>query len=201
MKNKILIILGIVLLIVVVAGAWFYFGKTENPEINNNQNQEEQTGGNMLVKDGFSIVLPKGWTESAGTAEGITALAFDPNEQITEEAAKKMSFASYLSIGQDSSQNKSMSDYVVYTKQELQKALGAVEFTNEQSLTINSKEAYTLEMKLSQENINFKVLMVLIAGDNGDVWVVSFNTLESMWNGYKDAFYDSAESFVVKKLN
>jgi len=101
MKNKILIILGIVLLIVVVAGVWFYFGKIENPEINKNQNQEEQTGGNMLVKDGFSIVLPKGWTESAGTAEGITALAFDPSEQITEEAAKKMSQSwnpSYLFI-------------------------------------------------------------------------------------------------------
>ena len=56
-------------------------------------------------------------------------------------------------------------------------------------------------MEISQENINFKVLMVLITGDYDDIWVVSFNTLESMWNGYKDAFYNSAESFVVKKLN
>jgi FtsZ-interacting cell division protein ZipA len=201
MKNKVLIIVGVVLLIIIVVGVWFYLDKTENSKLNQNQNQEEQTNGNMLVKDGFSIILPKGWMESQGTAEGITALAFDPQEQITEEAAKKISFASYLSIGQDSSQEKSMSDYVVYTKQELQKALGAVEFTNEQSLTINSKEAYALEMRLSQENINFKILMVLIKGDYNDVWVVSFNTLDSMWNGYKDAFYNSAKSFIVKKLN
>jgi hypothetical protein len=201
MKNKVLIILGVVLLIVVVGGVWFYFGKTENQEINKNQNQEEQAGGNMLVKDGFSIVLPKGWTESAGTVEGVAALAFDPNEQITDEAAKSISFASYLSIGQDSLQDKSINDYLVYTKQELQKALGVAEFINEQSLAINSKEAYSLEMQLNQENINFRVLMVLIAGDNGDVWAVSFNTLESMWNDYKDAFYNSAKSFIVKKLN
>jgi len=196
MKNKILIIVGVVLLIVVVGGLWFYFGKTGVPA-----NTEKELEGNMLVKDGFSIILPKGWMESQGTAEGITALAFDPNEQIAEEAAKKISFASYLSIGQDAPQEKSMSDYVTYTKEELKKALGAVEFTNEQALTINSKDAYAIEMELSQEEINFKVLMVLIKGDYDDVWVVSFNTLKSMWNGYKDAFYNSAESFVVKKLN
>jgi len=196
MKNKILVIAGIILLIVVVGGLWFYFGKTGMPV-----NTEKELGGNMLVKEGFSIVLPKGWVESEDMAEGITALAFDPNEQITEEAAKKISFASYLSIGQDSSQEKNMNDYVAYTKQELQTALGSVEFTNEKSLTINSKDAYALEMEISQENINFKVLMVLITGDYDDIWVVSFNTLESMWNGYKDAFYNSAESFVVKKLN
>ena len=197
MKNNILIIVGIVLLVVVVGGLWFYFGKTGAPA-----NTEKELEGNMLVKDGFSMTLPKGWMESQGTAEGITALAFDPNEQITDEAAKKISFASYLSIGQDSSQqDKSMSDYVAYTKEELKKALGVMEFTNEQALTINSKEAYALEMGLNQENINFKILMVLIQGDYNDVWVVSFNTLDSMWNGYKDAFYDSAESFIVKKLN
>ena len=196
MKNKILVIAGIILLIVVVGGLWFYFGKTGMPV-----NTEKELGGNMLVKEGFSIGLPKGWVESEDMAEGITALAFDPNEQITEEAAKKISFASYLSIGQDSSQEKNMNDYVAYTKQELQTALGSVEFTNEKSLTINSKDAYALEMEISQENINFKVLMVLITGDYDDIWVVSFNTLESMWNGYKDAFYNSAESFVVKKLN
>ena len=103
MKNKILVIAGIILLIVVVGGLWFYFGKTGMPV-----NTEKELGGNMLVKEGFSIVLPKGWVESEDMAEGITALAFDPNEQITEEAAKKISFASYLSIGQDSSQEKNM---------------------------------------------------------------------------------------------
>jgi hypothetical protein len=201
MKNKVLIIVGVVLLIIIVVGVWFYLDKNKISDTSPELNQEEQTSGNMLVKDGFSIVLPKGWMESQGTAEGITALAFDPQEQITEEAAKKISFASYLSIGQDFSQEKSMSDYVAYTKEELKKALGVVEFTNEQALTINSKEAYALEMGLNQENINFKVLMVLITGDYNDVWVVSFNTLNSMWDGYKDAFYNSAKSFIVKKLN
>src|SRR3989344_3433434 len=49
------------------------------------------------------------------------------------------------------------------------------------------------------QNINFKILMVIVKGQGDDVWVMSFNTTKSSWEGYKKTFYDIANSFSLKK--
>jgi hypothetical protein len=200
MKSKILIIAAIVLLIIIVAGVWFYLNKTENSNISPeaNQNNENQEEGKMLVKDDFSIILPQGWAESPAAVEGVSALAYNTQESLTDKPANDIGFVSYFSVAPDVLGDYDMAGYKEYAKESLQAVLGSVQYSNEQKFSINNKEAYAIEMDLNQESVDFKVLMFFIKGNNNDVWTLSFNTVASAWNDYKDSFYQSVESFIVK---
>lgn len=200
MKNKVLIIAAVVLLIIIVVGVWFYLDKNKNSNngIESNKNNINQEEEKMLVKDDFSIVLPQGWSESPAVMEGVSALAYNAQENLIDETAKNIGFVSYFSVAPDVLGGRDMAGYVEYAKGTLQEALGSIQFSNEQSLVINNKEAYAVAMDLNQEKVDFKVLMFFIKGNNNDVWTLSFNTVASAWNDYKDSFYQSAESFIVK---
>ena len=91
-----------------------------------------------------------------------------------------------------------MAGYKEYAKESLQAVLGSVRYSNEKKFSINNKEAYAIEMDLNQEGVDFKVLMFFVRGNNNDVWTLSFNTVASAWDSYKDSFYQSVESFIVK---
>jgi len=212
MKNKSLILALIILGIVLVILVGVYFIQKNKALINPSgqdgstttsqtvvENQEGVGGdANKIVTDDFSIDLPDGWKQTAASM-GATAMAVNSNEHISDPAAQKINFQSYFAVSYETLQGKSMNDFLQIVKNGLSQTIPNVVFTKEQNMTIDGRIAHAIEAELTQQGVDFKVLVVLVAGQGEDVWVLSFNTTKSSWDGYKETFYSIANSFSVKK--
>lgn len=199
MKKKIIIIALVLLVIVAIALMGFYFIKQNKSQINFPKNNEQQNQNNAIATEDFSINLPAGWSKTINTVTGVTAMAANPNEKINDSAAQKINFKSYLAISFGILEGKTMSEYMQSVKSELQTAVPSVVFTNEKEVTINGRSARAVEVEITQQGIDFKVLIVVVKGNNDDVWLLSYNTTKSAWDEYKEAFSNSVNSFIIKK--
>lgn len=210
MKNKTIIIVLIILGVVLAALIGSYFikqnklptpmGNRGGKESGAGENNQANTGQlqNKLITDDFSIDLPAGWEQTA-PAMGVSAMAVNKNEKLDDPAAQKINFKSYFAVIYDTFQGKSMSEYLQTVKNGLSQTISSVVFTKEQDMTINGSSAHAIEAELTQQGVNFKILIVVVAGQAEDVWVISFNTTKSSWDGYKETFYSVADSFSLKK--
>jgi len=208
MKNKIAIIVSVIAVVVAV-GIIFYFiqknkapsNSVENttppsqPEVNNQITPEPSQG--KLVTDDFEISLPEGWRKTA-PAVGASAMAVKADEQLTDPAAQKINFKSYFAVSYDTLQEKSLSEYLQSVKSQLQQTISDAVFAQEHDTTINGKAARAFEASFAQQGVNYKILMVAVQGAGDDVWVISFNTLQSTWTEYQKVFSDIANSFRLK---
>ncbi len=213
MKNKVLIF-GLIILVIASAIALFYFSKKDNslvdlPEnvVQDNQSgneakEDNQTGDgqlqNKLVTDDFEINLPEGWIQITPTL-GASAMAVNNNEQSSDPAVQKINFKSYLAVSYDTLQGRSLSEYMQAVKIGLQELVPGVSFAEEHDATINGRFARAIEADMTQQGVDFKVLMAAVKGEGDDVWTISFNTTKSNWDGYKEAFSNVANSFSLKK--
>lgn len=208
MKKKILIVLIVLIAALVLIG--FYYLK-QNPIVNpntvennnpTNQNSvgenNQEMSQNKLVTDEFEIYLPEGWIQSTPIM-GATAMAVNEKEQITDPAVQALNFRSYLAVSYEELQGKTITEYLQAVKSGLIGLVTDIVFTKEEGLTVNGRVAHTIEAEMTQNGVDFSVLMVVVEGEKDDVWVVSFNTIKSSWAGYKDAFYSVANSFNLKK--
>ena len=206
MKNKIIILVIFAVILIILAG--FYFFKQDKSKSDlptnikdsaekNNQTDNEQLQ-KKLVTDDFEITLPVGW-EQTTPAIGTSAMAVNENEKLDDPAAQKINFKSYFAISYDTLQKKSLSEYLQNIKNTLLQTISNVVFTNEQDIIIDNKPARAVEAELTQQGVDFKILMVVIAGQHEDVWVISFNTTKSSWDGYKEIFSNITKSFSLKK--
>ena len=201
MKNKtivsVLTILGVALAVLIGV----YFIKQDKP-INSSKNIGQQTNTeqtqNKIVTDDFEVVIPAGWEKTA-PAMGSSAMAVKINENLNDPVAKKINFKSYFAVSYDTLQDKSMSEYVQIVKNGLQQTVPSVVFTKDQDMMINSRSAHAIEAELIQQGVNFKILLMVIAGEGKDVWVISFNTTKNSWDEYREMFYGVANSFNLKK--
>ena len=121
------------------------------------------------------------------------------DEIVNDPAAKKINFRSYLAVSYDSISGKGLSEYLQTVKNNLSQAALNVNFTNENDITINNMPARAAEAELTQQGVDFKILMVAIKGQNDDVWIISFSTAKNDWAKYEKTFSDIANSFVLKK--
>ncbi len=128
-------------------------------------------------------------------------MAVKVNEQLNDPAAQKINFKSYFAVSYDTTQGKSLSEYVQTVKSQLQQTISGIVFAQEHDTTINGKAARAFEADFNQRGVNFKILMVAIKGMGDDVWVISFNTLQSTWAEYRDTFSDIVSSFSLKLKN
>ena len=125
-------------------------------------------------------------------------MAVNADEQLNDPAAQKINFKSYFAISYDVLQGKSLSEYLQSVKSQLQQTISGAVFAQEHNTTINGKPAWAFEASFTQQGVNFKILMVAVKGVNDDVWVISFNTLQSTWVEYQKVFSDIANSFSLK---
>lgn len=210
MKNKIAIIVSIIVVIVIVAVISFYFIQKNKSSISSIENTmppsqpgvSDQTGTeqpqNKLVTDDFEINLPAGWRQTAPTM-GASAMAVNTNEQLNDPAAQKINFRTYFAVSYDTLQEKSLSEYLQSVKNQLQQTISNAVFAQERDITINDKAARAVEINLTQQGVDYKILMIVVAGKGDDVWVMSFNTIKSSWDGYEETFSSIAKSFSLKK--
>jgi len=172
-------------------------GGIESGDKEDNQTNTEQPQ-NKIVTDDFFINIPTDWKQTA-PAIGVSAMAVKTNENVDDPAAQKINFKSYFAVTYDTVQGKSMNDYLQTVKDGLSQTISNIVFTKERDIAINDSSAYEIEAELTQQGANFKILLAVIAGQGEDVWVISFNTTKSAWDGYEEMFYSIADSFSLKK--
>lgn len=200
MKNKTIIIVLIILVIVSAVLIGVYFIKQNKAPANSSLENDAATEQpqNKIITDDFSINLPVGWDQTA-PAIGASAMAVKTNENINDPAAQKINFKSYFAVSYDTLQGKSMDDYLQTVKNGLSQAIPDIAFTKEQDMTINNSFAHAIEAEIIQQGVNFKILVVVVAGQGEDIWAISFNTTKGSWDGYEETFYSVADSFSLKK--
>jgi hypothetical protein len=150
-----------------------------------------------IITDDFSINLPEGWKET-NPVMGTTIMAVKTNEILSDPAAQKINFNSYFAISYDTLGEKTPQEYVDFTKQSLEQTIGDINFILDKDVIINNRNARKIEFEMSQQGVDFKVLLVLVKGEESDIWTISFNTTKSDWEKYENIFYDIASSFIVK---
>lgn len=188
MKNKILVF--IVLLLALLAG-FYYLTRPKDAIKENNQIVDSQAQ-KKLVMDDFEINLPDGWIQ-ATPVTGTLAMAVNSNEK------SDSGFKSYLAVSKDVLQDMDIGGYVETVKDALVGAIPNAVFENEQEAMINERNARAFEAEMNQQGEDYKVLIVAVEGEGNDVWVMSFNTIKSNWDAYKDTFSAVAGSFKLKK--
>lgn len=220
-KKLVPIIVAIVIIIVAIfIGAYLIkknkeaqvIGNTENGLEAENSDLESKAGVDALgsgladnaepqtkiITDAYSMDLPSGWQEVT-PIEGVSAMAVNAQDNITDTAAQAVGFQSYFAVSQDALSGGTLNDYVQTVKTSLSQNISGISFTKEKDFKINGVDAHAIESELTQEGIDFKVLLVMMTGTSDDVWVLSFNTVKSSWNSYEKLFYEIADSFALKK--
>lgn len=205
MKNKTVVsaLTLIVIIIVVVTG--FYSGQRNTGEPNQTSTTKSPTQGadqsasaGKIVTDDFSLDVPEGWQKTVETM-GASAMVVSVQDPVSDPAAEKINFKSYFAVLYDNLGEKTIQDYAAETKQSLEENIESVVFNEEKEFVINNQPAYRIEAEITQQGVNFKVLLVLIKGQGEDIWIISFNTTQSNWEGYQEIFYATAESFTLKQ--
>ena len=220
MRNKALIY-TVVLLVVLSVGAGIYLtreGMSSDNDLETKKSESEESNlpgdpinvggdgvneikteedGKVLASDDFSISLPQGW-EGRPAPMGASAMAINVNEEINDPAAQKINFQSYFAISYDTLQERSREEYIQYIKDSLTPISPEVNFTEEKQMTIGDKDAHAIEIEITQQGVDFKVLLILVWTDGEDVWTLSLNTIEGKWGEYKDLFYQTADNFQIK---
>jgi hypothetical protein len=197
MQNKKVLISAIVIIILIaLAGVYVYQNQLFSQQ-NQNNSQNEQLN-EEIVTDDFSIELPKNWKNTNDAIEGVSVIAMNSDEIINNAAAEEIGFKSYLAISPDALNERTMEDYMQQVKDELQIAIPEISFSEEADIYINDKLTKKLEADIMQENINFKVVVFIVQEDENNVWILSYNTTDNNWDSYREEFYSSANSFILK---
>lgn len=207
MKKSFSILITIIVLFVLAAMAYWFLSTQidlfgENSPIANLTNNTASgpavpSEGGVFATDDFSLAYPADWRQVPAMT-GVSAMIVKGNENITDPEAKKMNFQSYLAVSYDSAEGKTKEQIVEYLKNELRSVIPEAVFSRENFLTLNRRDAYATEMTFRQSGLDFHVLIVTVWGKENDLWVLSFNTLEELWQNYVGEFEEMTQAFVVK---
>ena len=158
---------------------------------------DQPSSENVVANDNFSFQYPAGW-RSVPPPQGSSAMVVAQDEKITDSQALKMNFKSYIAVSYDTSRD-GLDQYADTVKTQLRTTFSDATFLNEKTILINGRDAHAMEAFLNKSGVDFRVLMVMVRGEEDDVWILSFNTLKSLWDAYAGIFGDTANEFVVKK--
>ncbi len=192
------IFIGLVVVLVIVGlGLGVYF---------NNRSKEselESSGGSgeeqkILERDEFSINIPEGWEEGR-QIPGVLAIISNLNEENDEPILQEAGFRSYFAIVCEKADGVGIETYVADVKAAILASESSFRVVSENQETINNREGYVIEAVITQQEIDFKIFMVVVKGMGNDVWLISFNTVLNGWERYKDIFEDTIKSFIILK--
>ena len=204
MKKYIIIFLTIIIL---GAAVWFYLKDNQLPGIggedrevpqgSQQDNQENGINEGILETDEFSVMMPEGWQKSINPPTGAKAMVVNVSEEAASPAVQQIGFKTYFSVGSDSLDEMSLDEYIQLVKGEIAKIDSGVVFSQESQVDINGMDSRAMEIDMSQQGIDFKVLMVVMEKE-GKAWGLSFNTTQDKWSEYQDLFTSIVYSFQVK---
>ncbi len=204
MSNKIIIYI-VAIIVLISAGIGYFLWNSDPLAEKQSQEQEEQDNDIevkevelvIFTKDDFEIQKPEIWSELT-PPEGIRVLLTSIEEEQIDSEKEKDGFRTYLAITYDTLQGKATEEFIGYVKDILVDSLPSIEFVEEEVITIDGRNALTLEAIIIQEGYQFNSLLVMINGEGDDMWTLSFNTSEVRWEDSKDLFYEITNSFKLK---
>lgn len=194
---------GLIILIVVgivIAGAVIYFIGSADDNVTTNT-AASNTNAAAVTADryqgnGFSIVPPAGWQETQLT--GALATFVNTNEQFSEDsAAAAIHFQSYIAVSFDTTGDRTLDTVTSDTLDQLRTAIPSVAIVEQTAKTINDRDARFIVITMTQQEVPYKVLVVLLdAGER--FYSISCNTTQDQWDAYDALCTTSAESFRIK---
>ncbi|MDD5290925.1 MAG: hypothetical protein PHZ04_02295 [Patescibacteria group bacterium] len=207
MRNKIFIIVVFVLILIVGLSIGWSLGRGKpggDSYLGQNGNggeSQESVGAaqedETLNKDGFSVMMPRGWKEVTAPT-GVSAMVANAGEEISDPSLQKINFKSYYSVSYDALGERTIEEYINYIKDMVKQFAPGIVFSSEEDLNINGREAHKIEADLNQQGADFKVLIFLIRGNGSDIWNMSFNSGLGNWEKNAGEFKKIAESFIIK---
>ncbi len=204
MNSKIIITIVIVVLVAAAVATHYYLNRPQeegtplvlDEEVTGGPEATKVLGETLLAKEGFEIILPPGWQEDAEPPYSILFMAVDGQEEISNQ---EINFRTNLTIKNDDlgiyQGLNNVQEYAVSIKESLTQAIPIIEFTEEKEETINGNAAYFIEIESTQEEIDFKTLLVFVEEADGTIWGLSFNAYQNAWSAYRNLFYQMARSF------
>lgn len=173
------------------------FQPEEEPKEAVAQPEKEVSRPMLLDTDYFSFVLPPGW-EARSASNTLPIIIIDSREEITNIKAKEIDFRTSLSINSTELGGVSLKDYVESVKVSLIQAIPVIEIIKEEETAVDNKEAYFLEIKSIQQDLQFHTFLFFIVGKEDTVWAFSFNALEESYPDFKDIFDQAVKSIKMK---
>ena len=195
--NKKNLIWAIIIGAVIIGAGVYYFVFYSSPSNSQHpQNQQAATQAQMVDRPQYSVSVPEGWVEVQAPT-GASTMVVNALEQQTDPNLQKINFRTYYSVSYDMS-SSTLADYVKLNKNSLTQLIQGVTFSNEKEVTINGRDAYSMDMQLTQQGVDFKVKMVTFRGNGNDIWILALNTVPAYWDGYQDTFNQVINSFTIK---
>lgn len=153
---------------------------------------------NIWEADDFSIVIPEGWQKSAQPLPGSLLTIYKINEDHSSDLnAQKINFKSYIAVSFDNREGRTRPQLLDLVKQSLTQISQNAKFSGFTEKPVNDQPADFGELSITQQNVNYKVLIVLIIkGDK--FFTISANTTALKWPDYKDLLYQTAKSIKLK---
>ncbi len=143
-----------------------------------------------IIMSDYSFVLPAGWQ-----AEELT----DEQALFRDRSAISISgFQTYLAIRKDNLQGRALAACVDDLQEQIAQAAPGIIFENEANLEIAGQESFAMEGRVTQNNLDFRILTVVIVGREGVVWYLNFNTLQEQWSENALVFETMVKSFQFK---
>lgn len=203
------IILTVALLVLAAVGAGiYYFVQIKSPSDSAEKNQAQtqsqppmptKPAENKYEGEDFSIVIPEGWDKSQQPLPGTLLALYKNKEDHTDNPnAQKINFKSYMAISFDRTQGKTKSQILDMIKQSLLQISPNAKINALPEETVDNQTTDLLEINLTQQDVNFKVLVaVIIKGDK--YFTLSANTTEKKWASYRQDFYKALKSMILKE--
>jgi len=195
-------------LIIIVALALVYFLAGGKTAFSNRSSGNKNTAAspsssptpapNIWAADDFSIVIPEGWQKSPQSLPGSLLTIYKINEDHSNNLnAQKINFKSYLAVSFDNRGGRTKPQLLDLVKQSLTQISPNAKFSGFTESTINDQPADFGELEITQQNVNYKVLIaIVVKGDK--FFTISANTTALKWPDYKDLLYQTAKSIKLK---
>jgi len=205
--KKLFIIIIIAIAFFGVGLGMYLYGKSKNIKIDpsaskvpanslkNQKNNPPKENGPYVGED-FTIVAPPGWIQ---THIPTTIVSFHNSQEAhpSGSAAEKINFKSYMAISFDTTQGKNLDEIIKLVKQQTASVAPSVSFNSENDGTIDGRPAEFLEAELTQQDVEFKVIIAIVFKED-KYFTISANTTAQKWSEYKNLLYDAINSFKFK---
>jgi hypothetical protein len=193
MKKKLLIILVSVILISFGAVATY---KIFDGSITASIPLSRQ--GQIITND-FQLSLPFGWETEEPAPENFVLKAIYKQNESNDYSARRIGYKTNLYIAQEELNGKTVVEYIEVLKENIKKIKGEILFHSENETSFNNNKAYLIDVESKENNIEFKSILGVIQGQDGEVWVMSFNTPKLDWDILAPQFYGVLDSFKIRE--
>lgn len=201
---KKILIFGLFLVLLLLAGCSLNRAAKSTPDNSNQAGrgpdlpQTANTDSRLVTKDAFSLEAPANWKESLALLPGVSLMMVNSTETSERPEVKKINFKSYFSVSYATLDGKTLDEYTAYLKDKLTRMVAGISFQDLEPTIIDGRPAKVFSADLTQQGVDFKLLMFVAEGKDKDVWMISFNTLATDLTEYQSLFSQIATSFRVK---